>query len=306
MKKMIKSIVLLSLVTFTNVYHAQQDPHFTQYFENTLMVNPAYAGSKGVMNVMGLHRDQWLGFEGRPTTSNLMINTPLNYESVGLGLTIINDKAGPLKQSMIFGDFSYSLKFKKNDRKLSFGLKAGVNIINLETTTLVTTDPNDPKLAQNTVNQINPNLGAGIYYHTPKFFIGASVPKILEKPYSPLSVTSIEKRHYYGIIGGVFDLNSQWKLRPTSQVKFTMGAPLSLDASLTGIYRDKLWIGSMFRVNSAIGVFAQIKLNSQLKIGFASDFGTQEIRNYNYGTFEVLFSYDFMFNKQAVRSPRYF
>jgi len=285
---------------------AQQDPHFTQYFDNTLFVNPAYAGSKGVMNITGIHREQWVGFDGRPRSTTLSIHSPLNYESVGVGFTMVNDEAGPVKQTMLYGDFSYTLRFKDSDHKLAFGLKAGANIINVGTSTLLTTDPNDPKLLTNVTNRVNPNFGLGIYYHSSKLFAGFSIPKFVQRSYDGLSSTSLEKRHYYFIFGGVVPVNAQWKIRPSAQIKMTAGAPISMDISAAGIYQDKLWFGAMYRVASAFGVFAQYQITPQFKLGIASDFGTQQIRNYNYGTFELLASYDFVFKKQGIRSPRYF
>jgi type IX secretion system PorP/SprF family membrane protein len=303
MKKYSLIVILVFMSVFVN---AQQDPHFTQYFDNALFVNPAYAGSKGVMNITGLHREQWVGFEGRPRSTTFSIHSPLTYESVGLGFTLVNDQIGPIQQTMFYGDFSYSIRFRQKDHKLSFGLKAGVNMINISSNDLATTDPSDPKLLNNVRNQINPNFGLGIYYHTPKFFVGLSSPKILENSYDGLSKTNVERRHYFGIIGGVIKLSNTWKLRPSAQIKVTMGAPIGIDLSTAGIYREKFWMGAMYRVNAAFGAFVQYQITPQFKLGIASDFGTQQIRNYNYGTFEMLASYDFVFKKQGIRSPRYF
>jgi type IX secretion system PorP/SprF family membrane protein len=300
-----KILVGLLIIANTNVF-AQQDPQFSQYFDNTLFVNPAYAGSKGMLNVTGIHREQWVGFDGRPRSTTLSVHSPLNYESVGLGLTMVSDEAGPIKQTMFYGDFSYTLKLNDKGHKLAFGLKAGLNMISTETDDLVTTEATDPKLIQNVRNKINPNFGFGIYYHTPSFFIGASTPKILENTYDGTESENKERRHYFAIAGGVIKLSNYWKLRPTTQLKMTLGAPLSIDISAAGIYREKIWLGAMYRLNAAFGVFAQYQITPQFKVGVASDFGTQALRNYNYGTFEMMLSYDFVFKKEGIRSPRYF
>jgi type IX secretion system PorP/SprF family membrane protein len=271
-----------------------------------LFVNPAYAGSRGVLNLTAMHREQWVGFEGRPVSSTFSAHSPLTYQSVGLGVTIVNDQTGPIKQTMMYGDFSYTLKFKNQERKLSFGIKGGFNMISIGTSTLQTTEANDPKLLQNVRNNINPNIGFGVYYHSPRFFVGASSPKLLERGYDGISKVNLEKRHYFGIIGGVFPINNDWKIRPTSQIKLTEKSPISIDASVAAIYKERIWFGGMYRLNAAFGVFAQYQVSPQFKLGIASDFGTQAIRNYNYGTFEVLISYDFVFKKVGLRSPRYF
>jgi type IX secretion system PorP/SprF family membrane protein len=306
MKALIKIISITVVCANTTLTFGQQEPQFTQYSDNTLFVNPAYAGSRGVLNLTGIHRQQWTGFEGRPISTTFSAHSPLTYETVGLGLTFINDQSGPIKQTMIYGDFSYTLKFKNGDRKLSFGMKAGMNVISVSTGNLETEVANDPKLLQNVQNNVNPNFGFGIYYHSSRFFIGASSPKLLERGYDGISKSNLERRHYFGIIGGVFPLNDYWKLRPTTQVKITENSPISIDASLAAIYREKIWFGAMYRLNAAFGVFTQFQVTPQFKLGIASDFGTQAIRNYNYGTFEIMMSYDFIFKKQGLRSPRYF
>lgn len=301
--KRIIGLVLVS-IGFANALQAQQDPHFTQFFENTLFVNPAYAGSKDVLNVTGLHREQWVGFAGRPVSSTLSVHSPLSYRSVGLGLTMVNDHNGPVDQTMFYGDFSYSLKFKNNS-KLAFGIKGGLNLVNVGSASLEATDQNDVNLLRDVRNNVNPNFGFGIYYHTPVWFAGVSTPKLLEQSYDG-SEANVEKRHYFTNVGGVITVNNAWKIRPMSQAKFTVGAPLSLDVSVAGIYKDRFYIGGLYRLDAAFGAFVQYQLTSQFKLGFATDFGTQEIRNYNYGTFEVMASYDFIFKKTGVRSPRYF
>jgi type IX secretion system PorP/SprF family membrane protein len=302
MKKLLFTLMVIQCSSMYGV--AQQDPHFTQYFDNMLFVNPAYAGSNKLLTATAIHREQWVGFAGRPSSTTLSIHSPLSYESVGVGLTAVRDVIGPTKQTMFYGDFSYTLRFKRKGT-LSFGLKAGLNVINNESQSLETVDQGDAQLAVNVINRINPNFGGGIYYRSPQFFAGLSVPRIMQQSYDGTS-TNLEKRHYFGIIGGIIPLDPLWKLRPTAQIKLTVGAPISIDASVAGIYNDKFWIGAMYRVDAAVGIFAQYQLNEQFRMGMASDFGTKAIRNYNSGTFELLISYDFSFSKEGVRSPRYF
>ena len=285
---------------------AQQDPHYTQYFDNMLFINPAYAGSRGMLNMTGIHREQWVGFDGRPRSSTFSIHSPLSYESIGLGLTAVNDNIGPMNQTMFYADASYTVKFKNHRGKLAFGVKGGINLINIGREGLNTDNPNDPKLLQNIRNNINPNFGFGIYYHTPGFFIGVSTPKLLERSYDELSTTNLERRHYFATIGGVIRLSDKGKLRPTSLLKITEGAPLSLDLTAAAIYNEKLWLGANYRLLAAFGAFVQVQITPQFKIGVASDFGTQRLRNYNNGSFEIMLSYDCLFKKEGIRSPRYF
>lgn len=298
-----KKILLFSAVFVGSIAFGQQDPHFTQYFDNTLHLNPAYAGSSGMLSATAIHREQWVGFDGAPRSTTFSLHTPLNYRSVGLGITAINDMIGPIRQNMAYIDFSYSLKLGDKS-KLALGLKAGMNMLNVTTTQLANVDPNDPAFMQDVNNQINPNFGFGIYYHNPNFFLGLSSPRILENKADATSYQ--EQRHFYGVVGGVFSVAKSWKLRPSVQVKATMGAPMSIDGSIAGIYSDKLWMGAMYRLNAAAGGFIQYQITRQFRLGVASEYGTTALRNYNNGTFEVLMSYDFNYKKSDVKSPRYF
>jgi len=296
--------ILIVILSGTGIYaNAQQDPHFTQYFDNTLFYNPAYAGSRDMLNVTAIHREQWAGVDGRPRSTTLSIHSPLPYESVGVGITAVNDMAGPIRQTIITADISYSLRFK-NKTKLSFGVKAGVNLLGFDRDKLYNAG-NPVSAMQQIENRANPNIGFGVLYHGPKFFFGVSTPKLIQNTYDGTDFNK-EKRHYFATLGYIFKLHEKWKLRPSAQFKITEGAPFSMDASLAAIYNDRLWFGALYRLDAALGAFVQVQISPQFKLGIASDFGTQKLRQYNSGTFEVLLSYDFNFLKKGVYSPRYF
>lgn len=301
-----RKIVFISMMLVgTGASYGQQDAQFTQYMDNTLFLNPGYAGSRGMLNITGLHREQWVGMAGRPRTTTLSIHSPLPYESVGLGFTMVNDIAGPIQQNLFYLDASYTVRFKNSPGKLAFGLKGGINLLNTRTDELSTTQGNDPELMTNARNHISPNFGAGIYYHTPKWFVGLSTPKIIEDTQMANSISK-EKRHYFLIGGIVFDVSSNWKLRPTTHLKYTLGSPLSVDLSVAGIYKKKFWIGAMHRWKDSFGAFVQFQITPQFKAGLAYDQTVTELIGYNKGTYELLLSYDFVFKKKGVRSPRYF
>jgi type IX secretion system PorP/SprF family membrane protein len=297
-----KKIIILAALVITNLVNAQQDPQFTQYFDNFLHVNPAYAGSSGMLSATAIHREQWVGFDGAPRSTTMSLHTPLNYRSVGLGLTAVNDMIGPIHQTAVYADFSYTLKLGKTAR-LALGLKGGVNMLNFNTSKWNDVQEDDPAFAQ-VQNKITPNVGFGMYYHDEHFFLGLSSPRLMEG--SKSDTTYRGQRHYFGIVGGIFPVSAKWKLRPSVQVKAAMGAPISIDISLAGIFNDKLWIGAMNRLNAAAGGFVQYQITRQFRLGLASEYGLTPIRNYNNGTFEVLMSYDFNYKKSDVKSPRYF
>lgn len=304
--KNLYTIIALVFLGLSHQSYAQQDPQFTQYMDNMLFVNPGYAGSRGMLNATAIHREQWVGFDGRPRSTTFSLHSPLPYESIGLGLTAVNDRIGPLNQTMVYADVSYTLRFKNSKGKLAFGAKGGINLVNTRTDQLATTQSQDPELLTAVRNNVLPNFGFGIYYHTPKFFVGVSSPKIMESSYDRNSNTALERRHYFLTLGGVFNLSERWKMRPTTLLKLTDGAPMSIDLSVAGIYNERFWLGLMHRWADSFGAFVQFQVTPQFKAGVAYDQTITKLSSYNRGTYEVLLSYDFVFKKKGIRSPRYF
>jgi type IX secretion system PorP/SprF family membrane protein len=217
---------------------------------------------------------------------------------------MVSDQIGPLNQNMIYGDFSYSLKFT-NQSRLSFGIKAGLNVISLNTSTLSTTEQNDPNLIKDVRNQVNPNIGFGVYYRSKNWFVGASTPKLFEQSYDGTGV-NIEQRHLFVNTGAVFALTPSFKLRPVMQAKMTAGAPLSLDLSVAGIFQERYFIGAMYRLSAATGLFFQYQVAPTLRVGIATELGLTAMREFNDGTYEIMLSYDISRKQSGIKSPRYF
>ncbi len=309
MKKIL--IIGLTLLSTLSV-NAQQEAMFTHYSFNTLAVNPGYAGSRDALTVTGLHRSQWVGFPGAPRTQTLTAHAPVMNEKIGLGLSVLNDQIGPTKQTAFYVDFAYKIPVGKG--KLAFGLKAGANMLRANLSELSTDQPNDPQFQQGIQSQFLPNFGFGLYYSTSKYYIGLSTPRLLENNYETNSTTGSleggERRHYYFIAGTVFPLNERQtvKLRPTTFVKLTQAAPVEMDLTALFYFRDKYWIGPMFRTGDALGVLAGLNITDQFSFGYSFDwsYGNKTVK-YNGGSHEIMLRYDFYFNDKAkIRSPRYF
>ncbi len=299
----------MTLVAFT--MNAQQDPQFSHYMYNTISVNPAYAGSRGVLNITGLHRSQWIGLEGAPTSQTLTLNTPLRNRKMGVGLSVVNDKIGPLNQTFIYGDYSYTVRLTEK-LKLAFGLKAGINWFQPKISTLNTIQNNDPSFVGSTMESvIKPNIGAGIYLHRDDWYIGASSPRLVQNKFnlggSVNDTTSVlEERHMFFIAGYLWTVNPQLKLKPTAQLKMVQDAPMSIDATLEALIRNKFSIGAGLRVGDSFYGMLGYQFTDQFRVGFAYDYTTTRLQNVNNGTVEFMLSYDFYFNNDKLKSPRYF
>ncbi len=311
MKKLI-AVVIVLLSGLNN--YAQQDAMFTHYMFNTLAINPAYAGSREALTVTALHRSQWVGFEGAPTTQTLTLHTPISNDKIGLGLSIFNDKIGPLNTTAFYADFAYKLKVSKKG-KLAFGLKGGINLVQQGINTLKLEQVNDASFSNNAENQLLPNFGFGIYYYTSKWYLGLSTPKLLENELKNSTSTTTqqvtnEQRHYFLIAGTVFNLNTDGslKLKPTTFIKATNGAHSEVDITGLFIINDKFELGAMYRTGDALGLLIGYNFSNQLRFGYSFDWSFSNTTfKYNNGSHEIMLRYDFIYkDKEKIRSPRYF
>jgi len=308
----IKSLIFLLLLFNTHIgrIEAQQDPLYTQYMFNTLAFNPAYAGSRGMTSIMALSRHQWVGFEGAPSTQTLTGHMPLG-KNIGLGLSVIHDQLSPASQTGLYFDYAYRIKISENS-KLSFGLKGGFNHFQLDVAQLLLASPNDPSLSNiGSTSKYLPNFGFGLYLYSNKYFVGVSAPKLLENKLvngdvQILGQAGSEIRHYFLTGGYVFNLSEEVKFKPTILARLTQAAPVSLDANINFLFKEKLWVGAMYRMSDSFGGILQYQITDQLKVGYAYDMINNELRNYNNGTHEIMISYELNFKNEKVQNPRYF
>jgi type IX secretion system PorP/SprF family membrane protein len=287
---------------------SQQDPVYTQYMNNLLTIQPAYAGISGALNVTGISRAQWVGFEGAPNTNTLTINGPLRRFNVGLGLSIINDKWGPIRQNGVYVDYAYRVMLRR-DQYLSFGIKGGFNIYQAYLTDLVINDPNDPVFAYDVNFKFLPNMGLGIMWHSDRFFLGVSAPKILKNRIQSQNTENVyrEVLHFYGMGGYVFFLSDIIKFKPTVLYRWAERTPSFVDFSGNFLLYDRVWIGATYRMQNSYGLIFQFNVNTQLKFGYSYDMTTFHPTQVNSGTHEFLISYDFINSRRGRQVvPRYF
>lgn len=319
MNRLLKILVLLIFGLITNICSAQQDAQYTQYMYNTISVNPAYAGSRGVMSIMGLHRSQWVGLDGAPRTQTLTMNTPIGDKNrVGLGISIVNDEIGPTDETYFDIDFSYTIP-TSDSGKLSFGLKAGGHLLNVDFDRLSQFDTGDPLFGNGNIdNKFSPNVGVGIYYHTDKFYAGLSAPNLLETDHfdegasidenGNSSFIAEERINYYLILGHVFDISDSVKFKPAVLSKLVFGAPLQVDVSANFLMYDKLTLGVGYRWSAALSAMAGFQISDSLMIGFAYDRETTELgrTQFNDGSYEVMMRFELFRKYNRMLTPRFF
>lgn len=289
---------------------AQQEPLYTQYMFNTLSVNPAYTGTTNALNILALTRMQWVGVNGAPRTYTLAVHTPLNNKKAGVGLSIVSDEIGPVKNFYLSATYAYRIKISEGTT-LSLGLKGGFYNYTVGLNGLNLTQSNDPSFQQDQQKKFHPNMGFGAYYYSEKWYAGIAIPKLfqndLTKQVTSSNSLSEMKRHYFLIAGYVFKINNDLAFKPSFVEKVVTGAPLSTDITAQFFYKERFWLGTSYRIGDALAFLFEVRLNDQLMLGYSYDITLSKLTGFSRGSHEILLSFDFdKFAPKKIKSPRYF
>ncbi len=287
--------------------YAQQEPQYTQYMYNMSMVNPGYMIDElGIVEVGSLYRTQWVGIDGAPKTANVFANIPLN-EKIELSINYLNDNIGGninTSENVFNVDAAYKITLD-NNLNVSFGLKMGFNHLNFSALgSNVSTDP----LFQNEKKTVL-NIGAGVFLFKQQYYVGLSSPNLIP---SDLDVNSDivykDKAHVFLMGGYVFEVNTDLKLKPSTVVKYVGGSPLSFDVSANVLYKERFELGVSYRYQDAISGLAGINVTPNLRIGYAYDFNTSQLKTYNNGSHEfvLLYRFDVLGLSKKYSSPRFY
>jgi len=307
MKGFIKILILVFVTVVTIPSMAQQLPQFTQYMYNTIAINPAYAGSRETLSIVGLHRSQWEGFPGAPTTQTLSIHSPLRNEKIGLGFSFINDELGFENFDYMYGDFSYYIKLNEIS-KLAFGVNAGFTAFSVDDR-LYTSNPDD-QLIGKIENRWTPNVGAGIMWMWERGYLGLSAPRLISHNYTKDgSYKALERVGYYFTGGYVFNIGYMTKFKPAFMIKATNGAAISTDVSANFLFFERLWLGTAYRLNTTAGAWgfmADFQVFRDWRIGYTFELPTSDIRPYTNGTHEIMIMFEVFNPLRRETSPRYY
>jgi type IX secretion system PorP/SprF family membrane protein len=300
-------IILISSLISTKSF-SQQDVQLTQYASALQLTNPAYVGTSGRLNVTGIARNQWVGFEGAPTSQVLLINSPFLRYRFGVGLNLIRDKIGPTTNTLLYLNASYNLNITKR-LKMSMGLSGGFNVNSLDAASFDPASLNDPAISFEKQIQFMPNFGTGIYFYSDEFYLGLSTPKLLKNDFksttTETSTTGGEEQHFFIIGGYLFKIDESWKAKPSFSLKMVKGSPLSFDITANAIYNDKIWFGVMYRHGDAVGAIFQYQVTDRLRAGYSYDQPFTQMKSSG-GSHEILVSYDLIFKGKKIVTPRYF
>jgi type IX secretion system PorP/SprF family membrane protein len=305
-----KLAAFLMLILLPASIIAQQDPMYSMYMFNPLSINPAYAGSTKQMQIVGVFRKQWMSIPGAPQTSTLTFHSPLKNEKMGLGFSFISDRIGEMQTTGF--QFTYAYKLKLKESILSFGLQAGVRnfISNLSDVQLAPVSQYDAAFSSNS-SVWSFNYGAGVFWYGKKWFASFSIPHLRnnilndQNVFNPTDLARL--RTHYNLYGGyVFQLNDDFKIKPSLMIKNVTGSPLQIDINSNVYWKENYGLGLSYRTNSAVVILAEAKVSKNFHVGYAFDINVNGLSRNTGGAHELMIRYDFQDGKNKVFTERDF
>lgn len=303
-----KKIFLAIIMFYSLSVVAQQDALFSQYMFNKLLVNPGYAGSTGNLTVDLLTRYQWVGIDGAPRTMTLSAQTLLG-ESVGIGGYIYRDEIGPTINQGAMATYSYRIQTR--DGYLAFGIQGGFKYFDYDWNSLTTEYP-DHLFDPQDVRRITPDVNVGLYYYSPKYFVGISSKQLLENEYG--NFTTVEgkssfsrlARHFYLMGGMVVPINDKMLFRPSLMGKYVSGAPVQFDFNASLIFSDMFWVGLAYRTEKALVFLTEFTISKGVRLGYSFDLYLNDLQLHNKGSHELRLGFDIAGKRDRMKTPRYF
>jgi type IX secretion system PorP/SprF family membrane protein len=309
MRKFINISFLIVVFSYMIPMQAQQDMAFSQYMFNMLSVNPAYAGSRDVISMTSLYRKQWVNVEGTPSILTFTADAPLKSEKIGLGFQVFNDKVGVFTTTGVFASGAYRIRLKKGS--LAMGLQAGFYQFRADLTDVkLSKDALYDQAFATNVRKILPNFGTGVYYNSDRYYIGFSLPHLVNNKLFNKSDTIVSNaklsRHVFIVGGYVIPFSLDVKLKTSTLIKFVQGSPIQMDLNANLWFFDKLATGLSYRTSGALVGMLEVQATPQLRFGYAYDGNIGKSRKSLRGSHEIMLRYEFGYVKSKMLSPRYF
>ncbi len=316
MVKSIKTIALLVVFQIiSNLIHAQQERHYTQFFVNKMSINPAYAGEDEIGSITAIYRNQWLGFDGAPQSQLVTLNTPLFSSRVGFGLGLYHSKIGLFETWDASMAYSYDL-INRNNRSLRIGVQGSVRNFNIDNTdpSIIITDPSDPSLLNIDGSKYYGNFGMGLYLNINKFYFGVSSPRVFGNTIgvnTTANITAKEVPHMYLMTGLTIPASPNIDVQTNVLGKYVNGAPFNMDVNVNFIFSKAFTLGAGYRTGGdkygdSIEGIVQYLFSKKIGIGVAYDYTLSEISNVASGSIEGLLRVNFTNNKNNLKNPRFF
>ncbi|WP_192822855.1 type IX secretion system membrane protein PorP/SprF [Rufibacter sp. LB8] len=308
-------LVVLGLSSLGNAY-AQQDPQFTQYMFNGLLLNPAYAGSKGFSSFSGSFRSQWTGLEGAPLSQTVSFDANLN-KKLGAGAVITHDRLGAQRYTEVTGNVAARISLNRTTR-LAVGISLGAAQQVVDGTMLRPEERDDLALPFGIERAFTPTAKIGAYLHSNLFYAGASVSNLL---FFKDDVLLAPTPHLFLTAGGVIDLGPELKFKPSFLLKEDFSGPAAIDLNAFVLFSERFWVGASYRTslsilnsdtqspntrlsNTLAGIL-EVYASPRLRFGYSYDFSVGGLQNYS--SHEISVGYYLLKNVNGrMLTPRYF
>lgn len=317
-KGIMKKVLLVFICLLTVSVMAQQDPQYSQYQFNQMIINPAYAGTKDVLSAVIDIRKQWSGFDGAPSTQSLSFHGPLKKKRIGLGLSAYNDAIGPKRVTAAYGNISYILPIT-SQLKLSFGVRAGVVNYVYDFNKINYKDAGETNaLANLGTNKLKPDFDAGFFLKSNSFYAGVSATHLNAAyiyndnvSYTNATGSQVEydltyklNTHIFAIVSKGFKAGESLVINPTISLKYTTGAS-SLDLNLNFLIKQRVWLGTFIRSGGTIGALCQVIITDNIKVGYSYDAALGKVQKRLGNGHEIMIGFDMNTFKSKMLSPRY-
>lgn len=298
-------VFLVVSITLCGAAHAQQQATFSQYMFNGLAINPAYAGTHEALSASLLTRFQNVGLQGAPTTQTFSIHSPLVNQRMAVGFMVVHDKIGVIGQTGVSGVYAYRIPMN-DDATLSFGLQAGLGMYNAQYSQLDVYQID--ALFADDIRQTRPNFGAGIFYNHTDWFVGFSMPHMMNNVFSRgANLNTIKQSTPLILTGGyVYTINPMLQVKPNFLFKIVDGRPVELDLNANILFDEVIWFGLSYKFSTALTMLTELQITDQFRFGYSYSVTMGPIRTAELGSHEILLNYRFKFNMKGIVSPRYF
>ena len=289
-------LLLIASLLLTPLIFGQQIAQYSQWSFNQFSINPALAGIKNCLDVRSAYRLQWAGFEGAPEGGLFTINAPLNKKRKhlnssfhGLGGKIERDVFGHFQNFAV--SMAYALHFPLDqEKRLSFGISAGVQQFSFNQEGVSTIDP-DPAVVQSANVFMVPLIGAGAWYNSERFYVGASVDQLARNRWEDVGFSSRFQMHFKLAAGTRLNLENNYSLLPSVLIRIPPAGPPSVDLNAMFDFGNNFMLGAGYRNVDAIIAFLRLRIN-KITIGYSFDYITSNIQGGNFHTHEISVMYN--------------
>jgi len=309
MKLLIHTFLVSFVLLFSKTFYGQQDPMYSMYMFDKMLINPAFAGSSNWIVATLKYRNQYIGINGHPTTQTFNLHAPIQKKHIGLGFKIVNDKMAIMTNLNVTGSLSYHLNFAGG--KLSLGLEGGIYNKKINYQDLVLSARHDNALPLTTMSSMIPDASFGLYYQKKQFYAGFSNAHLLAKKFDYGTSTSQARlyKHLYFLAGTVFELSKDFSVEPSLLVKYQASSALQLDLNTMAYYKDRIGVGLQYRTGDALVTMLRVNITESFRISYSYDISISKLSPYVKGTHEFILSYGIKLPPPPTQKeihPRYY